>query len=104
MDYNGKKIWTEDDFEYNKVEIGDYVTADVVMNAMDCLPPACMRLTCSQMGEPYSHRQDPENGLWRPTYATFKCVEGDYMEGVWMYCGHCFRGETEERGEEPVYA
>lgn len=97
------KVWTEEDFRYDKVQIGDLVDAAVVMEAMDCLPPACMRLSCAQLGEPYSHREDPKTGKWRATYATFKCVEGNFCSGTWMYCGHCFCGETEERGKDPVY-
>ena len=62
MMYNGKEVWTQENFDYGKVQIGDYVDADVVMDGMDCLPPACMRLSCAQIGEPYSHRQDPETG------------------------------------------
>lgn len=103
MTYNGKEVFTEDTFDYSKAQVGDLVDSVVVMNAMDCLPPACMRLSCAQLGEPYSHRQDPETGKWRATYKTFKCLTGGWSEGVWEYRGHCFRGETTERGEEPVY-
>lgn len=98
-----KNIYTEETFSYETAKIGDLVDAAVVMNAMDCLPPACMRLSCAQMGEPYSHREDHETHRLRPTYATFKCVSGDFRAGVWEYRGHCFRGETEERGKDPVY-
>ena len=103
MTYNGKEVWTQETFDYSKAQVGDYVDAEVVMDAMDCLPPACMRLGCAQMGEPYSHREDPDTGKWRATYATFRCVEGDWNSGVWEYRGHCFCGETEERGKDPVY-
>ncbi len=103
MTYNGKEIWTQETFDYSKVQIGDYVDQAVVDNAMDCLPPACMSSRCSQLGEPYSHRQDPDTGKWRATYATFKRVAGTWPEGVWEYCGHCFCGETAERGEDPVH-
>lgn len=99
MTYNGKKVWTEADFSYSAVQIGDYVEQAVVDDAMDCLPPACMRSNCSQLGEPYSHREDPETGKLRATFATFKKVDKD----IWQYCGHCFRGENEERGNDPVY-
>lgn len=99
MTYNGKEVFTQDTFSYDKVQIGDYVEQAVVDDAMDCLPPACMRSTCSQMGEPYSHREDPETGRLRATYATFKKVD----KGIWQYCGHCFRGENVERGSDPVY-
>jgi len=101
MIYNGKEVLTQDTFDYATVKIGDYVEQAVVDDAMDCLPPACMTSSCSQMGEPYSHRLDPKTGRWRATYATFKHC-GD-MPGVWEYRGHCFCGENVERGREPVY-
>lgn len=103
MIFNGKQVITADAFSYSEVKPGDLVDAEVVMNAMDCLPPACMRLDCSQLGEPYSHRQDPETGKWRATYATFKCVQGGMTAGVWEYRGHCFRGENTERGQDPAH-
>lgn len=103
MTYNGKEVWTQETFEYSKVKVGDYVEQAVVDDAMDCLPPACMTSRCSQMGEPYSHREDPESGKLRPTFATFKRVAGGWPNGIWQYCGHCFCGETEERGKDPYY-
>lgn len=103
MIYNGKEILTEDTFEYSSAKVGDVVEAAVVMNAMDCLPPASMSLSCAQMGEPYSHREDPDTGKWRATFATFRCLEGGWSKGVWEYRGKCFRGETTERGKDPVY-
>ena len=98
-----KTVKTPDTFTYEGAKIGDLVNADVVMNAMNCMPPVTMRRDCAQLGEPYSHRQEPETGKWRPTFATFKCIEGDFMEGIWAYCGHCFRNENVERGMDPVY-
>lgn len=103
MTYKEKEVITEDSFSYDTVQVGDYVEAPIVMNAMDCLPPACMRLDCAQLGEPYSHREDPNAGRWRATFATFRCVKGGWNEGVWEYRGHCFCGETTERGKDPVY-
>ena len=103
MVYNGKEVLTQDTFSYETVQIGDYVSEAVVDDAMDCLPPACMSSACAQMGEPYSHRMDPDTGRWRATYATFRRVTGG-RDGIWQYCGHCFRGENAERGHEPVYA
>lgn len=32
MTYNGKKVWTQDTFDYDKVQIGDYVEAAIVMD------------------------------------------------------------------------
>lgn len=86
MTYNGKEVWTQETFEYSKVNVGDYVEQAVVDDAMDCLPPACMSTRCAQMGEPYSHREDPETGEWRATYATFKKVSGTWPDGIWVYC------------------
>lgn len=103
MIHNGKTVLTSETFDYSTVQVGDYVEQEVVDNAMDLLPPACMRSDCSQMGEPYSHREDPETGKFRPTYATFKKVAGQWPNGIWQYCGHCFRGENVERGNDPIY-
>ena len=102
MLYNGKEVWTEENFSYGTVEVGDFVEQAIVDNAMDMLPPACMTSACAQIGEPYSHREDPESGKWRATYATFKRVTSG-RDGIWQYCGHCFRGENVERGKDPVY-
>ncbi len=101
--YNGKRVYTPDNFSFDRVKVGDYVSAGVVMNCMNELPPACMELNCAQIGEPHSSRKNPATGKWRTTYETFKCVEGDFIKGVWEYCGDCFRGENEKRGEEMPY-
>lgn len=98
---NGKPVLTEDTFDYATAQVGDYVEQAVVDNAMNCLPPACMTSHCAQMGEPYAHREDPKTGKWRPTFATFKRVTGA-PDGIWQYCGHCFRGENVERGRVPA--
>lgn len=102
-EYNGKPIFTQENFNYSKAEIGDYVEQAVVDDAMDCLPPASMSARCAQMGEPYSHREDPETGRFRPTYYTFKKVAGEWPNGIWQFCGCCFQGETVPRGKDPVY-
>ena len=98
-----KEIFTEDTFDFSKAKIGDLVESDFVSSLMDLLPPACMSLRCAQDGEPYSHREDPDTGKLRPTFSTFKCIEGDWKNGVWEYCGNCFRGETTQRGKDPIY-
>ena len=38
--YNGKPIFTQENFNYSEAKIGDYVEQAVVDDAMDCLPPA----------------------------------------------------------------
>lgn len=97
--YNGKEIIDKEHyFGLDACEIGDYFTEDMVENFMNMLPPACMRSDCSQIGEPNSYRID-ENGKCRATYATFKKI----TEGIWEYCGDCFRGENVKRGTELQY-
>ena len=97
------EIKTLETFRYADAKPGDLVDADVVMSAMNALPPVSMRKACAQLGEPYSHWKDPDTGKLRPVYATFRRVEGDWAEGTWEFQGYCFLGETEERGREPIY-
>ena len=102
MLHNGKEVFTPETFYFDKAQIGDYVTQEVVSDAMDLLPPVHMTSFSSQIGEPYSHCIDPASGKLRPTFATFKRITSG-TNGIWQYCGHCFRGENEERGIEPPY-
>ena len=74
MTYQGKEVFTSDDFDYAAAKPGDYVEEAVVDAAMNCLPPICMSSACAQMGDPYGMRQDPTTGAWRSTYATFSVV------------------------------
>ena len=99
MVYDGKTVISANDFSYSSVEIGDLVEQEVVSNAIDCVPTACMGPSCSQMGEAASQRVDPDTGEWRLTYHTFKRVAGTGANVVWQYCGRCFRGENVERGD-----
>lgn len=101
--WDGKEVLDTDTFNYDTATPGDYVTQAVVDDAMDCLPPASMTARCSQMGEPHSTRLDDKTGQYRQTYATFSKVTGEWPNGIWKYCGHCFRGEIKERGEDPAY-
>ena len=101
MTYQEKEVFTLDNFDYAAAKPGDYVEEAVVDAAMNCLPPICMSSACAQMGDPYGMRQDPTTGAWRSTYATFKrCLDAS---GIGEYCGHCFPGETVERGTPPPY-
>lgn len=97
--YKDKIVYNKDWLYFDALEIGDFVEEDIVRNSIECVPPACTRTDCMQCGEPYSSRQDPKTGKWRTTYTTFSKV----TDGIYEYRGHCFLGETEERGEEPVY-
>lgn len=71
-------------------QVGTLFTQNVVDLFMDCLPPACMRYDCSQLGEAYSHVKS-EEGTLKATCLTFKCVGND----TWQFCGNCFCGENE---------
>lgn len=53
MTYQGKEVFTSDDFDYAAAKPGDYVEEAVVDAAMNCLPPICMSSACAQMGDPY---------------------------------------------------
>lgn len=98
MVYEGKDVLSSSNFSYSGVKIGDYVEQEVVNDAVDCVPTACMGPSCAQMGEPIGERIDPNTGEWRKTYHTFKKVTGVWPNGIWQYCGRCFRGENVERG------
>ena len=101
-EFNGKKLVTMEDWtdSFDKIcKVGDYVEEQIVDEMINCFPPACMRSNCMQCGEPYSHRVDPDNEKFRPTYSTIKKV----ANGIYEYCGHCFCGENVERGNETVY-
>lgn len=97
--YEGKTVYNPDWLYFDALEIGDYVEEEVVNDFMDMLPPACMRSDCSQLGEPYTERQDERDGKCKPTYDTFKRVAKD----TWEYCGDCFRGENVKHGTEMQY-
>ena len=95
---NGRIILNSDHFYVDALEVGDLVEEEIVQDFMDCLPPACMRGDCAQLGEPFSLRID-KDGRTRNTYLTFKSVG----EGTWEYCGDCFRGVNVINGERPDY-
>ena len=97
--YKGKEIVDKEHyFGLDAHEVGEYFTEDMIDSFMDLLPPACMRSDCSQIGEPCSSRID-ENGKGRTTYSTFKKVD----DGIWEYCGDCFRGENYMHGKDIPY-
>lgn len=87
----------DDYMDFDIAKVGDTVHGDFIEEVMCCLPPACERSSCSQLGEPYSHRRD-EIGNWRPTYLTWHLSE--YMhndwshESIWVFDGACFRGKN----------
>lgn len=93
-EYKGKKVYNRDCWTYAFLP-GSLVEEEIVNDAINCVPPVCMRSDCMQCGEPAGTRID-ENGQGRNTYLTFKRISKDIYE----YCGKCFKGENVIRGEE----
>lgn len=85
--YKEHKVFNKDWFYMQALEPGDFVENEVIEDLMNCLPPACMRSSCFQFGEPVSHI----NG--KALYHTFTCVDKD----TWQYKGRCFRGKSQYR-------
>lgn len=98
--YEGKRVYTSENFCYSNARKGDYVEESVVDGVTDMLPPVYMTSTCVQVGEPYSYCEDPDTGKWLATYITFKFVALWGENDIWEYCGHCFLGENVERGRK----
>lgn len=67
--FDGKKVYDRESFSYELAKIGDYVTEEVVDDAINCLPPASMTAHCSQMGRadqrPFRPGQPPLAGNLR---------------------------------------
>jgi hypothetical protein len=91
--YNGKPVYNMDTWLYDGAEIGDLVEEEVIDEVINCLPPACDRRDCVQLGEPAGSKVEGT------TYETFKKVD----ENTWAYCGQCFRGENIPRGTDIAY-
>ena len=78
--YNGKKVYNESwYYGPDALEVGDLVEEKIVDEAMNMLPPACMRGDCSQVGEPANHMYDNVSEKMRPVYTTFKRVAEDTL-------------------------
>lgn len=70
---------------------GELVDEGVYNYFLDILPPRTLAYGYLQVGEPHSHELNEETGKYQPTFATFVKVE----KGVYLYCGNCFQGKTE---------
>ena len=97
-EYDGRKVYNIDwNYGIDAMNIGDLFDEEVVEHYRNCLMPACDRADCMQLGEISSTRVD-ESGNFRNTYETFKKI----ADGIWEYCGDCFRGENIQRGTYPT--
>lgn len=93
---------------------GDTVDEEIAMHFLNCLPPLVQRRDYFQCSEPvydaerivYEHsKPDPETGcseaksICKMPYQTFTTFYKN-TEGVWVYAGNCFKGESVHR--EPL--
>lgn len=83
-----------------KANVGQEIADDIVMEMVNSLPPRNYRSDCTQIGGAYSHREDLNDEKWKATYTTFKANS----DGNWIFCGHCFANETQERGKDICYS
>jgi len=93
----GRQVLNRDYYYADALCPGALVENEVISELIDALPPTYLSSSLFQSGGAYSMREI--DGRCRPTYATFQRVDHD----TWKYCGACFRGEKEERGEELPY-
>lgn len=101
--YNGKPIFTQENFNYSEAKIGDYVEQAVVDDAMDCLPPASMSAGALRWANrtPTGRTRRPGgSGLLTTRSSVWP---GEWPNGIWQFCGCCFQGETVPRGKDPIY-
>lgn len=91
------KMWEEARSWENVGVPGDTVDEEIVEQFLNCVPPASNRAGYMQCGEPYSHEPVEGKKWYAPTYTTFAKTGED---GKWVYCGECFRGETEDRRKD----
>lgn len=96
--FNGKVVYNRDYCFLNALSAGDLVGQDVYNFFVDAVQPACLRSDCTQLGEAASIKID-ENGHEKNVYETIRKI----ADGIYEYCGRCFRGENRERGSYPTY-
>ncbi len=93
--FNGKPVYNWDHVYWEIMEPGSYVDRAIYEHMLNVLPPAYWTRDVLQVGEPYSHKANPEHdNRCEATYSTFVRVTDE----VWEYRGHCFRGKTTESG------
>ena len=98
LTYKHRAVQNKDYCFWNALKVGDYIDQERADYIINCYTPASMRTDCTQMGEPAATKID-DDGNERNVYITVKKI----ADGVWEYCGRCFRGENTERGTYPAY-
>lgn len=68
---------------------GETVSDDIIQYFINILPPVTLKDSLFQVGEPYSHRVDIQDGKYKPTYPTFEKGQDN-----WIYRGNCFKNKT----------
>jgi ubiquitin len=94
---NPNKIYTKKDWKSDFsdcVPPGSFVDEKIYMDFLESLPPIGFNGSYFQNSEPCNHRRDETKGILRATYNTF---EGTSQKGIYIYHGHCFKGEREHR-------
>lgn len=93
-----KEVYDLDTLE--ELKKGDFVRESVIDSFIDMLPPVTMSNSLVQTGEAYAHYEDPDTGFYKAVYNTYiRITPGN--DGIWAFCGYCFRGEYVERGIKP---
>lgn len=91
------KMW-EEAGSFDRVAVpGDIVDEEIVEEMMNNVPPLYYHSSYRQCGEPANHCKVPERDWYAPTYTTFK----KNTDGVWVYVGECFKGESKHQSNTP---
>lgn len=98
----GANVYSLDDFtssfNIGDLSIGSFVASDVIEHLRNNLPPVTDWSTLFQPGGSVCDRYDGTQ--LRPAYHTFTTSAG---LPYWEYRGSCFKGETKQRGQIPVW-
>lgn len=74
----------------NFCAVGTLVDKSIYEYFLNILPPITYTFMTMQVGEPVAEAINPETNKLENTYSTFAWI----ADGVYMYCGECFKGST----------
>ncbi|WP_368263016.1 hypothetical protein [Clostridium disporicum] len=75
--------WNDGQYIEEYLTVGDIVDNEMYEHFLNVIPPLTFTSSLLQVREVYDYVDG------RGVYFTLK-----KENGVWIYCGHCFRGET----------